>query len=433
MQSYDTIVVGAGIAGLTAAHRLQQEGKKVLVLEASDRPGGRIMRISRNDDMAEAGGQGIHSNYAGMFDLIRQFGLQGDVRQVGGPLQFTDRSGRKRIIKRNMDMLKMVGVRGMLESAYFKTKYQTFGKKFAPFELLDDVPAYDNAIASEAFSGYSRNFRDYILGPLIYSQANTAPTETNLYYLANALRLKMTTKTYGLLNANATLTEAMAGTMEVRYETPASRVLTTNGVVDGVELSDGTAVKARHVILACTAGVAGHVLGEEFPELTGFLSGFTHTPIFLVYSFLDRPLQGNVGAYMRVPENDLIFRMAIDHSKYAPHLVPSGKGLISSWSSYPDSKDYHRLTDAEIIAKAHADMAHFIPNIANWTEEARVVRHNWGITRFGAGMHRKVLDFKERAARIPTLSFAGTDYNSIHMESGVISGHRAAERALAAM
>jgi monoamine oxidase len=37
-----TIVIGAGIAGLTAAHDLQSAGEAVLVLEARDRIGGRV-------------------------------------------------------------------------------------------------------------------------------------------------------------------------------------------------------------------------------------------------------------------------------------------------------------------------------------------------------------------------------------------------------
>ena len=42
VRSADVVVVGAGFAGLTAAHRVARAGKSVLVLEARDRVGGRV-------------------------------------------------------------------------------------------------------------------------------------------------------------------------------------------------------------------------------------------------------------------------------------------------------------------------------------------------------------------------------------------------------
>ncbi|WP_189011203.1 flavin monoamine oxidase family protein, partial [Deinococcus malanensis] len=47
-QSADVIIVGAGLAGLTAAYTLAQSGIRVVVLEARDRVGGRT--LTRSDD-----------------------------------------------------------------------------------------------------------------------------------------------------------------------------------------------------------------------------------------------------------------------------------------------------------------------------------------------------------------------------------------------
>lgn len=40
MTDYDAIIIGSGAGGLTAAVALARAGKKVLVLEQHDRPGG---------------------------------------------------------------------------------------------------------------------------------------------------------------------------------------------------------------------------------------------------------------------------------------------------------------------------------------------------------------------------------------------------------
>ena len=39
------VVLGAGLAGLTAAYNLMRHGYDVMVLEAQDRPGGRVQTV----------------------------------------------------------------------------------------------------------------------------------------------------------------------------------------------------------------------------------------------------------------------------------------------------------------------------------------------------------------------------------------------------
>jgi monoamine oxidase len=79
-----TLVVGAGLAGLTAADRLQAAGADVTVLEARDRVGGRL--YTRRDTMvhgqhAELGAETLYSGQSGVLGLVRRFDL--DARSCG--------------------------------------------------------------------------------------------------------------------------------------------------------------------------------------------------------------------------------------------------------------------------------------------------------------------------------------------------------------
>ncbi|XP_038220441.1 spermine oxidase-like isoform X3 [Zerene cesonia] len=59
-ESYDTIVVGLGSAGVTAATILAKAGKRVLGLEAMDRIGGRVKTVPFGDGFIEEGAEWIH-------------------------------------------------------------------------------------------------------------------------------------------------------------------------------------------------------------------------------------------------------------------------------------------------------------------------------------------------------------------------------------
>ena len=57
---YDIIIIGAGLGGLTAGAKLAREGKKVLVIEQHDRPGGYATTFKRGDFILEVG---LHEMY----------------------------------------------------------------------------------------------------------------------------------------------------------------------------------------------------------------------------------------------------------------------------------------------------------------------------------------------------------------------------------
>jgi monoamine oxidase len=85
---WDTIVVGAGIAGLHAAQKLQQNGRRVLLLEARNRIGGRIWTDTYNGQPLDLGASWVHG--------IRGNPITAIANQLGVTLVVTDYEDLKR-------------------------------------------------------------------------------------------------------------------------------------------------------------------------------------------------------------------------------------------------------------------------------------------------------------------------------------------------
>lgn len=71
-------IIGAGLAGLSAAYDLHQAGWKVTVLEARNRVGGRVYSVRNfsNGLVAEGGGEFIETTQTRMVALVKKFNLK---------------------------------------------------------------------------------------------------------------------------------------------------------------------------------------------------------------------------------------------------------------------------------------------------------------------------------------------------------------------
>jgi monoamine oxidase len=73
---YDTIIIGAGAAGLAAGRMLHDAGKRVLIVEAQDRIGGRMFTDSSFADIpVELGAEFIHGENAATHRLLQEHGF----------------------------------------------------------------------------------------------------------------------------------------------------------------------------------------------------------------------------------------------------------------------------------------------------------------------------------------------------------------------
>jgi len=77
MEQTDVLIIGAGAAGLMAAYKLSQKGKKVTVLEARNRTGGRIHTITHESffQHAELGAEFVHGDLPVTLNLLQEAGI----------------------------------------------------------------------------------------------------------------------------------------------------------------------------------------------------------------------------------------------------------------------------------------------------------------------------------------------------------------------
>jgi squalene-associated FAD-dependent desaturase len=96
------VIIGAGVAGLSAATALAQAGRTVIVLDARPQPGGRATAFTDRDtgELVDNGQHVLFGCYRATFEFLHRIGAMDNIRvQPSLAVPYIDRSGRRSVLR----------------------------------------------------------------------------------------------------------------------------------------------------------------------------------------------------------------------------------------------------------------------------------------------------------------------------------------------
>ncbi|HEY7479692.1 MAG TPA: protoporphyrinogen oxidase [Gemmatimonadales bacterium] len=152
-------IVGAGVAGLTAAYHLKRRGFRVVVYEATDRAGGVVRTERREGYLAELGPNSLTAGRGRVGEVLSQLGLEASRVEA-------QREARKRYIVRKSKLVPLPTTPSQL----LTTRLLSNGAKLAIFgePLVEpgDSPM-EESVATFVRRRFNQEVLDYVANPFV--------------------------------------------------------------------------------------------------------------------------------------------------------------------------------------------------------------------------------------------------------------------------
>lgn len=341
----DTVIIGAGLAGLACARTLTGRGQTVRVLEAGDAVGGRVRTDVRDGFRLDRGFQLLNSSYPAarrMLDLAEL-----DLRPfVPGALVHSGGRRHRLVDPRRRPREVLATLRAPVGSTRDKVAVAALSgyDAVAPTKRLTRAPD-ESAERMLRRRGISPAMIDGFLRPFLAGVFAERELRTSSRFFHLVWR-SFARGTIGVPAAGmGAIAEQLAGGLPAGTVEPDAPV---EAIDDGaVRLVGGQAVAAPRVVIATDPVTAGRLAPEvEVPEMNGLTTLYHST----TRAPLDEPI------LVLDADGDLIVNTVV-LSAAAPSYAPPGAALVSTsvLGAAHDAEDLERRVRQRLAVLYDAD------------------------------------------------------------------------------
>ncbi len=419
-------VVGAGIAGLTAAYRLEQAGWQTTVFEAADHPGGRVETIARDGFLLDTGATAIAARYPIFTALALELGCE---IVPTAPYLGVVRDGRLRLLR--LDRLVRSGLTTDLLSAGTKLRLARVVADIVISKARGRLNYDDLRTAGPLDTETARDYLRRLGGP----EADEFLGEpiTRALLLANSDQVSRVELMSGLINAVAGSLGTLAGGQasvidalvkriggELRLHTAVSSV--TNAVT-GVDVS--TLAGTEHfdaAVVACPPPQAAAICAD--PRLAALAGKLRFTRAINVSIGTTRAPSTPAFLVQFPRSEDSEIAMIIVESNKARDRAPAGRGLFTvSWEMSAADAWFDR-SDEDIVERSLRTLVGLVGNLG--VELTYVRRWSPALPHTKPGVYRAIGDFAAGIDPTSPIQYAGDWLSQTGQNTAVAWGERAA-------
>ena len=444
------VVIGGGIAGLAAAHRLTSEGVPAVLVERDPRLGGKILTEHHDGFIVEGGPDAFLASKPHGRALCEELGLELVGSNQSIRRAFVMRKGRLHPLPDGFTGVAPRRIGPMLTTRLLSP----IGKARMGLEWF--IPprrdGQDESLASLVRRRVGTEAWERLVEPLVTGvfagdgeRLSARATFPMLPAAEQAhgglLRAGRASRAAGAATPTALLfstphqglgamVEALArsiGTASIRTGTGVQRIERT-GEGFTVHLDSGERLEAAGVILATPAGPAADLLDGFDPLLADELREIDYVSTATVSvtvptSAIRHPLAGH-GFVLPRREGSPIVGCTITSTKF-PHRAPDGWTLARIFVGRAGQPDALRLDDAGLIDLARRELTRSL-GLEQPPTWAKVFRWPAAIPQYNVGHLARIERIEQRVAAIPGIAVAGYAYRGIGIPDCIASGQAAA-------